>query len=278
MSETTFDISNKNYSEEELHQLWGTSTKRLTTYLWLSAVIRTESRHIYLTNSDRSVSANKCRDSKQIVHAEYTALRDFELSEGFNRISEIPAKNSILDLAFWITNSPCIECRNLIMENMKQIHSLNPEMNLRILLFFSSLYCNGLSADTALSQLADWIIELITQRISVIIGPIIVTKMVPEPPVKQTKINRIQERRKRDIHSLVSFWKLRRIIRSSLSGKHFVLKSSHYRFEQGPLNIFQNIAAKNPFYLSLSSPDNPQLSSLNPVIGLFICLIVYCFV
>ena len=289
MSDTVWSISNKNYTEEELHQLWGSSSSRLTTHCWMSAVVRTADREVNVANSNNSIYAKKRRD--KILHAEFLALRNNgEISEKLTEICENKTENSIFDLAFWITNSPCSDCRKLISERMEEIQFLFPEMQLRLLLFFSSLYCDEVFAvdtpeeekfDKALDQLRDWIVSLISVKISVIIGPIIVSKMVPEPKeVKETKINRIPERKRRDLHFLVLFRKLKRKILPYISARKFSFTSSQTAFTDGPLdqNILDGISANNLFYFSIFPSENPQLSEISPVFGLFLYSVTYFFV
>ena len=282
MSEIPWNISNKNYTEEERHQLWGTSTKRLTTYCWMSAIFRTQDREVELTNPDNCVSPVKCHNSNEIKHAESIALRNFEeIFYNFTKIAENNTENSIFDLAFWITNSPCHKCKELIYEEMRKIHYLHPEMNLRVLLFFSSLYCNKLSFETALDQLGEWIVDLIGVKISVIIGPIIVSNIVPKPQnVKESKGERIPERRRRDLYSFELFQELKRIIQPFLNAKKYSLKSSQPLFDQNPIDekILEEIPPNTLFYFSIFPTDNPRLSELNPVVGLFLCLLIYLFV
>ena len=285
-----WDISEKNYSNKEKEQLWGTSSARLTTHCWMSLVLRNGKEEDLVSESYESIVPIKSNDSvKKIHHAESIALGEIEktlplkIPEILHKLSE----NSILDLAIWITNSPCSECRDLITNELKYLQLVFYSVNLRLILFFSSLYLDGQkNIEIPIDHIKDWLLSLVEMRISVIIGPIIVSKFVSKPEeIRATKIQKIEIRKKRDIHSLTYIRKLKRKILSSPSNTLFNVSQSHHRALSNDLvdeNILGEITKSSLLYFSLTLPDKHRLSNLTPIMGLFcielICLLVFLFV
>ena len=282
-----WNISGKHYSQEDQHQFWGTSKLRLTTYCWMSLILRNGDQEVVLFDSTestvprKSVNINK---KKAFIHSEQIVLNQMEecLSGKIPDNSLILSDNSILDLAIWITNSPCVGCREIITAKLKYLQlELNP-VNLRLILFFSNLFCDRKGEpEETLDSLKDWFLSLVEMRISLIVGPIIVSKIVPEPKeIPLVKNHKIPLRKKKDIHSLTYMRKLKRKILSTKSNTLFNLIYNHKAFSNELIddNIFARIPADELIHFSLTLPNNHHLSKLTPnsVMGLFVYLFV-CF-
>ena len=282
-----WNISRKHYSQEDRHQLWGTSKLRLTTYCWMSLILRNGEQEVVLFDSTESTVPRKTiniDNKKDIIHSERIVLGQMEeclagkMPDIFLNFSD----SSILDLAIWITNSPCIDCRDIITAKLKYLQQeLNP-MNLRLILFFSNLFCDrkGKPEET-LDSLKDWLLSLIEMKVSVILGPIIVSGIVPKPKeIPLVKTYKIQIRKKKDIHSLTYMRKIKRKILSTKSSTVLNLVLNHEALSDELIddNIFAGIPVNGLVFFSLTQPDKHHLSKLTPIMGLFVCLFICFFV
>ena len=284
-----WDISEKNYSPKEREQLWGTSSARLTTHCWMSLVLRNGTEEELVSDCNESIVPIKSNDSvKKIHHAESIALSQIGriLPAKIPEILLNSNESSILDLAIWITNSPCNDCKELITNKLRYLQSALRDVSLRLLLFFSSLYLGGQSSsDIPIDQMRDWLLSLVEMKISVIVGPIIVSKAVLKPSeIRDSKTHKIEIRKKRDIHSLSYIRKLKRKILSSQSTLLLNVFHNHKALSSEVIdeNILGDITGRSLLYFSLTLPARHQLGKLNPIIGLFcmelVCLLVCLFI
>ena len=282
----TWNISEKKYDESELHQMWGTCSCRITTLCWLSMVLRTQNTELILTDCNTSITPKKS-PNKEIVHSEVQALRNVE-EEVAQKLAFYSQNNSVLDFCCWITNSPCHECQAMILEKMKLAQSQSPKSFLRLILFFSNLYrgskdgCSKNSSeqektDEALESLKDWFLNLAKENISILVGSLVVSRVVPEPEtVKVSKVSRLTVRKKKDLHSLVYFRKMLRKLRPHLSEINFTCDYNGDVFSNIPVdeNILDEISPNNCPYISIYPVEFPLLSMLTPLIGLLLIFIV----
>ena len=284
-----WDISEKNYSNKEKEQLWGTSSTRLTTHCWMTLLLRNGAEEELVSDCNESIVPIKSDDSsKRILHAESIALGEIEkvLPAKTPEILHKMSESSILDLAIWITNSPCHDCRELISDKLRYLQLTLQDVDLRLILFFSSLYLDGQkNIEISIDRIKDWLLSLLEMKISVIIGPIIVSKAVRKPSeIRESKIHKIEIRRTRDIHSLAHIRKLKRKILSSQSTILFNVTHSHRALSDDPIedNILGEISEKSMLYLSLTPPNKHKLAKLTPVVGMFTteltCLLVCLFI
>ena len=255
----------------------------------MSLVLRNGNKEEIITDCSKSIVPIKSNDSaKTILHAESIALSEIErilppkIPEIVHKLSE----TSILDLAIWITNSPCSDCREIITNTLKYLQSTLHCVNLRLILFFSSLYLDGQKdIEIPIDRIKDWLLSLVEMQISVIIGPIIVSKSVLKPEeIRDSKIQKVAIRKGRDIHSLSYIRKLKRKILSTPSTILFNVSYSHRGLSSDVVdeNILAEITESSLLYFSLTLPDKHQLANLTPIMGLFcmelVCLLVCLFV
>ena len=108
-------------------------------------------------------------------------------------------------------------------------------------------------------------------RISVILGPIIVSKIVPKPKkIPFPKRHKIQERKKRDVCSLTYMKKLKCKIQSTQTTTRFNIFSIPKTFSK--INTYTGIPENGLLYFSLTLSDKHHLSKLIPIMGSFVWL------
>ena len=283
-STQAWNISEKKYHESELHQMWGTCSCKITTLCWLSMVLRTQNTEVILTDCNTSITPKKYTN-KEIVHSEVLALRNVE-EDTAQKLAFYSQNNSVLDVCFWITNSPCHECQAMILEKMKMIQSQSPKSFLRLILFFSNLYrknpdgcsknSNEQKTDEALERLKDWFLNLAKENISILVGSLVVSRVVPKPETH--KIPLLTKRKKRDLHSLVYFRKMLRKIKPRLSEIKFTCDYGGDVFSNIPVdeNILDEISPNSCPYISIYPVEFPLLSMLTPLIGLWFLILDFC--
>ena len=250
----------------------------------MSLILRNGDQEVVLYDSiERTIPKKTLNidNKKDFIHSEQIVLEQMEeclsgkMLENFPSLSE----NSVLDLAIWITNSPCVDCRGLITAKLKFLQLEFYPVNLRLLLFFSNLYCDrkGKPKET-LESIKDWLLSLVKMGISVIFGPITVSKIVPKAKdIPLVKIHKIPMRKRKDIHSLTYMRTLKRRILSTKSTTVFNLIYNHNSLSNELIddNIFGII--HELIYFSLTLPDKHHLSKLTPIMGLFVYLFVCLF-
>ena len=239
-------------------------------------ILRNGDQEILLFDSTEStVPKEICiNNKKDFIHTEPIVLDQMKkkLSGKMPDIFSSLSDNSILDLAIWITNSPCIGCRDIIIMNLKYLQLIFSSVNLRLVLFFSSLYCDSKrKSEITLESLKDWVLKLVEMRISVILGPIIVSKIVPKPKkIPFPKRHKIQERKKRDVCSLTYMKKLKCKIQSTQTTTRFNIFSIPKTFSK--INTYTGIPENGLLYFSLTLSDKHHLSKLIPIMGSFVWL------
>ena len=110
------------------------------------------------------------------VHAEIVAY-DLIQEELAKLIQEHSSSSSLLDFIIASNNSPCCECRKLIMEWIISLQTTTP---VRLILLFSHLYESEEETGNIIILFTKWILKLVENNTVVIICPIIVHRMVPE--------------------------------------------------------------------------------------------------
>ena len=209
------------------------------------------------------------------------ALRNVE-EEVAQKLASYSQNNSVLDVCFWITNSPCHECQAMILEKMKSIQSQSPKSYLRLILFFSNLYCkypygyskNSSNEPETLERLKNWFLNLAKENISVLVGSLIVSKVVPEPKPNKKPLTK---RKNRDLKSLGYVRKILHKIRPHLSKMKFT--SNHSKvFSHDPTDkkILDEISPNNCPFISIYPVEFPILSKLTPSIGLYLLSLDLC--
>ena len=216
-------------------------------------------------------------NKKNFIHSEPIVLDQIRkcFSEKLPDISLSLSDNSILDLAIWITNSPCIGCRDVITEYLKYLQLKLSLVNLRLILCFSSLFCDRQGEpEKTLDAIKDWVLNLVEMKISVILSSIIVSKIVPKP--KEIFVKKIQKREERDLHSLTYMRKLKLKILSTKTTTRFNVFSNNEILSKD--NTFTGIPENGLVYFSLTLSDKHHLSKLTPTMGLFVRLFTCLFV
>ena len=117
------------------------------------------------------------------VHAEIRALS--YIKKYLEENKSLLDKSKVIDVKFWMNNSPCLKCQDLIISEFQQLKVIVPTAKFRFIIFFSSFFKRPNSYETCLENLNFFFENLSLKDISIITGLILVTKTVPEPKLNE---------------------------------------------------------------------------------------------
>ena len=258
-----------NFDKFECNQFWKKDPRHVQTVCRISAYLRSVGKNKIILN---------CQSKSNIEHAEIIALKSIDkklnvrLIKQFNIVS-IQASGSqtpteiVFDFSVRLNRSPCSSCQKCILNKILEIQQLVPAVNIRFVLFFSFLGYNATSTEEAtLRELNQWILSFINNGISVIIGPIVVTRVVPKPMKICTRNSQVKE----NIILILQFRKLLNRIHYSLQEQtncNFITTIDRiFSNEDCIEEEFKNYCINNPKFIPIFPDTKHFLSELVPQI------------
>ena len=254
-----------NFDKFERNQFWKKYPCHVKTVCRISAYLRSVGKNKIIIN---------CQSKNNIEHAEVMALKsiDKKLTDRLIKQCDISTQASgsqkttefVFDISVRLNRSPCTNCQKYILKKILEIQKLIPTVNIRFILFFSFLNYSTKSEELTLQKLCQWILAFINRRISVIIGPIIVTKVVPKPRYICIRNSHIKENQ----NLILQFRKLVNLIQYSLqkqSNDNFTI-ITHRLFsnENCIKEELRNYSSNNPIYIPIFPKIKHFLSELVP--------------
>ena len=226
------------YSNFESRQMWGMGEK-ITTICRYSLVVRRNGNETLLDKG--KTSPNKLK------HAEIIAME--KMKKTLVRKRSLNASSLIIELIFWINNSPCEECQYQIVREFQQLKKLLPTVKFRFILFFSSFYKKPNRYETCLESLNHFSEILFKNDVQVTMGLILVTWMAPKP---KGRIKGIPPRKRQD-RTLTLFRNLYKQCKE-------IVTRYKYKYTIIPSHSILEKEVKNKNFLKKKSSKNPHFS------------------
>ncbi|KAI6658995.1 hypothetical protein LOD99_14671 [Oopsacas minuta] len=225
------------FTEFERGYFWLNCDKP-TTLCKIAVCLRSE-------NEDKVLSTRYSKPHEK-EHAELTALT-YVVEELDTKLRFIPLDNSaVLDVIMRINNSPCARCQDPLIELLLEIKNMIPRVHFRLIMFFSNLYNKS---DKGIEQFCDWIMELVENKIVVIVCPLVVYKMVEKP----------EDFPKSQVHEMVEFG------RDCIDNFRELLSDIEDREGSFHVSISHQFFRKDyQVYMRLFSWDDPHFFSIYP--------------
>ena len=160
------------YNDYESRQMQGIGEK-VTTICSYYLVLRDKEN-----NERETLDKGKTR-ANRLKHAEIIAIE--KMKKKYVKTRPLYASSLIVELIFWINNSPCEECQYQIVREFQQLKKLLPTAKFHFILFFSFFYKKPHGFKTCLRDLKIFCNNLFTNNIQITIGLKLVTRMAPKP-------------------------------------------------------------------------------------------------
>ena len=159
------------YTDFDRNQMWLTK-RRITTTCWFYLAVSTKGEYLILEKRRVKPTHPKHAERKVLDSMEQKLKENLFLKDD---------PNAVLDVIFWMNNSPCKSCQSEIISRLEKVKTILPTTQFRFILFFSTFYKKPETIEKCLDRLNEFLENLFTRELIVIVGLLLVTKMVPKP-------------------------------------------------------------------------------------------------
>ena len=244
------------YTDFDRNQMWLTES-RITTTCWFYLAVWKQGEYFILEKC--KVTPTKSKHAEQIV----LDLMEQRLKENLLFFEDDP--NAVLDVIFWMNNSPCKSCQSEINSRLQIFKTILQKTQFRFILFFSSFYKKPDTIEKCLDRLNQFFENLFILDLIVIAGLLLVTRMVPKPNGKD--VGAYSEREQNNLEIFRELCKKREAQKINYHHDYTITVSDKIDNEEIDEKSFLQMKSFKLPHFTICRSDKLHLAQLTPKFG-----------
>ena len=245
------------YTDFDRNQMWLTAS-RITTTCWFYLVPQTKEKHFILVKGKVTPTKDQ--------HAEHIVLDFMEesLKSEENLLFFKHNPTAVLDVIFWMNNSPCKSCQSKIFSKLQIFKTILQKTQFRFIILFSSFY-KKFADSSCLDRLNEFFEKLFTLDLIVIAGLLPVTRMVPKPNGKD--VSAYSKREQNNLEIFRELLKKRKDQKINYHHDYTITVSDEIDNEEIETKYLLQMKSFKLPHFSICRSDKLHLAQLTPKFG-----------